>query len=261
MTVLLMLLLLVAAVLANLVGRGAGLASYWGGTRESTWVLTIGLFSVAVIVAGYSIKKRWDGAFIDSDNRISLSRFQIVLWTVLLMGSLFTAALTNVAAPGDPGQALDIKIPPQVWALLGLGALTAVAAPAIKDGRRTAGGQGGAELFDDEKKQIVETITKDQKLISKPTFKGQVLVKKEPRDARWLDLIQGDYEGSIYLDTSKLQQISFTVLLVTAYGSAVWAKMAAAGRIDELPSVAEGFVALLTISHVAYLADKQFART
>jgi hypothetical protein len=247
--------LLVIAVFGNVIHPGIGIPKVLGGGREWTWAFTLALFAAALVTAGYPVKSRWDGIFIDRDNQISLARFQIVLWTVLLVGSLFTAGITN-ATTQDSQEALAITIPKEIWALLGLGALTAIAAPAIKGAKRALGGPAQAAV--PSQARAASNMQADQSLRSTPEFDGLVLVKQ---DARWFGMIQGDYEGSASVDTSKLQQLATTVLLVTVYSIALWNKMSTPGGIHGFPPVGDGFLALLGVSNAAYLADKQLART
>lgn len=241
----------------NVIGAGQGLAFYFGGGRAATWLLTLSVFMAIFAIAGFTVKSRWDGIFIDQDNRISLSRLQIVLWTISLVSCLFTAGLTNSTRPMLERGPLEIDIPEQIWALLGLGAFTAVAAPAIKDTKRGASTQvnAGGQLA------AANQVRTDQRLSGTPTFDGEVLVKETAQDARWLDLIQGDYAGSSHVDTSKLQQLSFTVLLLSIYAVAIWRTMSSGGQVTQLPPLDGGFLAMLAISHAAYLADKQIATT
>lgn len=260
MAMLLSLLALAAAVGASLFYPGVGVGTAFGGTRLYTWLVNIALFAFMLVSVGVAIKSRWDGIFIDRDNRISLSRFQLMLWILLLVSSLFTAGLTNATHPSAvAGQgALEISVPPEVWALLGLGALTAVAAPAIKDARRSSGGQTQNST---SQNSAANAVKDSQKLSAVPTFDGEVLVKAESKDARWLDIISGDYNGSSFVDASKFQQLAFTVLLVCVYAVDLAEVMNESMPVTEFPEVGAGFLAFLGISHVAYLADKQLAST
>jgi hypothetical protein len=259
MPMLLIFVLLLAAVLTNALGVGALI----GGGRPESWVITLILFATMLAVAGYGVKSRWDGVFIDKDNRISLSRFQLVMWTILIVSALMTAGLSN-AVSGAPAP-LDITIPPQIWALLGLGAFTAVAAPAIKESKRqgAAGAPDGAEsaALSAAQQATGATVKRDQGLVAPAVFDGRVLSKVNSVDARWIDMIMGDFEGGAYVDVSKLQKLAFTAMLVTAYGLDIGLHFKGTTAISAFPAISTGFVALLAISHAAYLADKQIAST
>lgn len=264
-----MFLTLIFAALANLFGGKEGVGVFVGYGRGLSWAITLGLFLVVLLLAGCAVNGRWNGVFIDRDNRISLSRFQIVIWTVLLVGSLFTAGLSNAGALDgarvadqmrgelDANGALNITIPSAIWALLGLGTLTAVMVPAIKDRKRgnvpKAGGGGNGQ------QATLRSIQACQNLKQEPIFEGLVLAKKVPDDARWMDLILGDYEGSAYVSSRKLQQLAFTVLLVIVYGRALWTVMSTDEMITRFPNVSPGFLALLAISHAGYLVGQETA--
>lgn len=254
--------LLILAIAANIVGGKAGIASIViGGGRPTTWFVTLALFAAMFAAAGYAIRSRWDGVFIDRDNRISLSRFQLIAWTVLLVSALFTAGLSNAMPTSSPTPLL-IDIPGEIWALLGLGAFSAVASPAIKDSKR--GPATGAAPPTDMQLEVASAVAADQKVAGR--FDGHVFVKATPQDARWIDLILGDYEGVRYVDAAKLQQLAFTALLIVVYTMSLWATMSGMtgkvpATITAFPKIDGGFIALLAISHAAYLADKQLAST
>ena len=252
------LLLLAAGV--NLLGGQAGVAFYLGFGRAGTWLITTAMFSSALLTAGWTVYGRWDGIFIDKDNRISLSRFQLIVWSGLLISALLTANLTNTAALAPTDATVLVNVPAEVWVLLGLGAFTAVAAPAIKDGKR--GGRGeNLRLAKAQVSETAEKIRTAQSLGASPTFDNRVLTKQAPADARWIDLIMGDFEGAAYLDVSKLQQLAFTILLAATYGMSLWSTMSGTGPIQSFPKVDDGFIALLAVSDAAYLVDKQVGQS
>lgn len=294
--VLIVIVLLICAVLLNFFGQKGGIL---GLERQYLWLWTAGLFVISFLILGKAVHNRFSGVLIDRDNRISLSRFQIVIWTLVLVSSLFTAGIGNAVLPIDkfdeyrnqcvakeggeeeiaacPEGPLDINIPPEVWALLGLGALSAVAAPAIKENQRTAPFRGkkmGSQAESLSKANpglnqeevaaavVVERIQAERGLAEQGAFDARVYANAAATEARWIDLITGDYEGAADIDISKVQQLAFTILLASIYALAIWVMFSMGGAfIDAFPPVSSGFVALLGISHAAYLADKQAAPT
>jgi hypothetical protein len=252
--------LLFVAAIADVVGpSGVGIL----GAREGTWLLTLGLFAAMLVTAGYAVCRRWDGIFIDRDNRISLSRFQLITWTVLIVSAIFTAGLTNMT--GHDAAPLFIQVPKEIWALLGLGAFTSVAAPAIDEAQKqakfrspeTAKKAGtNAMAATAGPAAVAQLVKADQGFKGEGRFVGRVFIKESPADARWIDLVTGDNEGAAPVDVSKLQKLVFTLVLLITYGGAIWATMAS-GPFKAFPLVEIGFVALLGISHATYLADKQ----
>lgn len=247
--------LLIAAILANVWSDKAGIAALAGVGRQATWAITIGLFAAALAIAGHSARRRWDGVFVDERNRISLARFQLILWTLLLVSALFTAGLTNIMGPGPAAAPLAIDIPAEIWALLGLGSFTAVAAPALVKREEAHAFRAAAPPA-----AVIAMVKQERSLDAQGAFVGRVYHNAAPIDARWTDLIHGDLEGVAYVDVAKVQQLAFTALLVAVYAGSLWLTMGPTGgpfaNIDRFPPIDAGFVALLGISHAAYLASK-----
>ena len=117
-------ILAIALVVANLLHPGAGgVGGYIGLGCPGSWIVTLLLSAAFLVVPEVAIKRRWDGIFIDERNKLSLSRFQLVLWT-LLLGALFTASLSNVCQ----GVVSPLAIQVPASALLGIGTFSLVAA-------------------------------------------------------------------------------------------------------------------------------------
>lgn len=239
---------LAAIVAINLIsGDKGGLGSFLGFGRPASWLITLAFCLIILAIAGYAVRRRWSGILIDDRNKLSLSRLQLVLWTALLVSALMTAGLSNVAL-GD-ATPLQIAVPASVWALLGIGSFSFVAAPAILS-------QKSSGMAPPRLPQIEASLQKTDLLSGAVVARGSVVVKEKVEDARWLDLLRGDTDDADYVDVSKLQQLFFTVLLVVIYASALYNVMAGVTAIKEFPKVDEGFVSLLGLSHAAYLAYK-----
>lgn len=82
----------------------------WAFPRQNAewvpWCWALSALSVLgiVIVAGCGIHRRWAGALINEQNRISLSRLQVILWTAVLLPAITISLATRmsytyVAAP------------------------------------------------------------------------------------------------------------------------------------------------------------------
>lgn len=54
------------------------------------WYLMMGLIVIFMVLIGVSINSRLDGILIDWRNKISLARFQIAIWTVLVLATFLT---------------------------------------------------------------------------------------------------------------------------------------------------------------------------
>lgn len=211
-------------IAANLVNASnGGIAALWQiGNRSETWIITLLLLGGQLALAGWAIKGRWDGVFIDEHRKISLSRFQLILWTAVLVSALISAGLSN-AANGQV-EPLKIDIPPTVWSLLGIGSFSFVAASLLKRQQFERG-----------------------------------LITPNPSGPSWLDLIRS--EDGTTVDVSKLQQLAFTAMLITIYIGGLYEMMGQGGNAPEkvttFPGVDDGFIALLGLSHAAYLIKKQ----
>ena len=57
------------------------------------WLVIIGLILGFLILVGFKMYNRWDGVLIDSRFKMSLARFQMLLWTLMTFSALFAIAL------------------------------------------------------------------------------------------------------------------------------------------------------------------------
>lgn len=83
-----------------------------------TWIANMFLFLVFVLIAGHGITGMLRGLLIDSQNTMSLSRLQMILWTILILAGYLAAVITNIHR-GQP-DALGVIIHPELWALMGI---------------------------------------------------------------------------------------------------------------------------------------------
>lgn len=190
------------------------------------WALVlIGLLMLGVVVVlGFASKGRFDGVLIDRYNRITLAGFQILLWTLLVLGTYAAAMLTNLMAGSKGIDALDVSIPPELWLAMGISAGSFTASKVIK--------------------------------LKIPDSK--IATKTAPARARWIDMFDSDVDqGAGAVDLSKLQMFFFTAILVAGYGATVANELLnARGPIDKLPALNNTFITLLLISNGTYLARK-----
>src|SRR5205085_3845839 len=62
-------------------------------TNVSTWIIMAALLILFMFVLGDGISGRPLGILIDQRNRMSLSRFQMILWTIVVLSGWITAAI------------------------------------------------------------------------------------------------------------------------------------------------------------------------
>jgi hypothetical protein len=246
------LLLVAAAAAALFLPRQLGLGTHADHTRARMWAffIVLPLMLAVTVVAGHMVASqwpgpgglwRWKGLLVDERNRMSLSRFQMVLWTVLLVSGLWTAVLANVGI--STANPFAIAVPEQLWWALGLSTASLLGTPLIlqRKAHPKAGGRPPAAQSPPD-----------------PAV-GLLAVHADPIDATWLDLVSGEeVTNRDRIDVARLQMLLFTALLVVGYGFSIAQVLAsAAPKITSLPAIDGGFLALLTISHAGYLAKKQ----
>src|SRR5262245_19764653 len=64
-----------------------------GPYRAAGWVVSLALLVAFAAVIGQGVTGWWRGALMDSRNCLSLSRLQALVWTVLILSAVSTAAL------------------------------------------------------------------------------------------------------------------------------------------------------------------------
>lgn len=218
--------------------------------RLWAWLGSVGLLLMFGLIAGHGVAGVWLGLLIDSRNKVSLSRLQMTLWTVLILSAFLTAALSNMDE-GHPDP-LDITIPPELWLLMGITTTALVGSPLIVNLKK-------AQPVDEEQKaQVLTRLKRWMVDTDQITVQGRMVVNELPEAAGWWDLFAGsETDNAGQLDLSKLQMFFFTIILILAYGSALAGLFGSgADKIEALPALNAGMLALLGISHAGYLAHK-----
>lgn len=188
------------------------------------WLAIAALMTLVGVVAGHGITGLGRGVLIDDRHRLSLSRLQMLLWTVLVLSGYLAAALANLgrgaAAP------LDVAVPSELWIAMGISTASLVASPA-------------ALAYKQRKRP------------------GQVESMPLQEDSGWADLFRGEeVTDSHHLDLGKVQMLLFTVVVVLAYALALGDLFGSSGRFESLPALDDAVISLLLISHAGYLAKK-----
>ena len=227
---------------------------------------TLALLAAFTAIAGNGIVGFWLGALIDERNKMSLSRLQMVLWTIVVLSGFLTAALRNVSVgSSDP---LKIAVPKEIWLVMGISTTTLVGSPLIRSTKTAEPSETGLPQQVIDRRAVVLERTKEELVrqgMRKNTIlaQGSIVVWKWPRCARLSDLFQGDQiAGAAQLDLGKIQMFFFTLALVFTYVVALAAEFSnAAGPVHSFPALGESMVALLGISHAGYLANNAVPRT
>jgi hypothetical protein len=196
--------------------------------------VTLGVMVLVAAVAGQLRSKSIWGIFIDSRDTWSLTQFQLVLWTFIIIPVLIAAVIGR--ATKDPSTAWDLTIPAEVWGLLGISLGSTALAVAIKSQKNDPPGN--------------------------PLGAGnRVLARTEAKKARISDMFAYD-EGTgalTRLDVTKFQNFVFTVALAVTYlWSCLWifAQARIPSAVTGLPAFSGVALGILGISHAGYLTGK-----
>ena len=182
------------------------------------WLGSLILLSGSCAAIGYCIMGVKLGLLIDGRKKISLSRLQTVLWTIVIISGLLAATVLNLAKGEDP---LNITIPSDLWFLMGITTASLVISPIIKN----------------EKGDSLKKNTDIHQAQLRDLFKGE----------------EDDNEDR--LDLGKVQMFYLTIIIVFAYAVQI-AHLLSSGKVDAFPPISSGMTALLGISNAGYLAYK-----
>ncbi len=219
--------------------------------RLGGWLGELALLALFVALAGNGITGLWRGALVDERNMMSLSRLQLVLWTLVVLSGYFAAALSNVAAGArDP---LSVGIPGDLWLLMGISTASLVGSPLLKGNRK--------QVTPNEKEKVRTwslLAAQGKDTGGMPAPQGAIVVNAAPKDSRWADLFKGEETGNAaLLDVAKVQMFFFTLILVLVYAIDLGHVLAGAqSPVTEFPEIPASMVALLGISHAGYLTSK-----
>jgi len=217
------------------------------GPKSLHWVAIAGLMVGFIVIIGKSINGRATGILIDERKVMSLSRFQITIWTVIIVSAYFTMASARIyAGVEDP---LAIAIDWRLWALLGISSTSLVGTPLILDSKK-------------RKKMDVKKIGKLRSNVkADENVEGIVFVNRQVTDAKFSDMFEGDEAGNEdHVDMSKVQMFFFTIISALSYVVLLF-NILDTSVPTSLPILPEGLIALLTISHGAYLTNKTVNHT
>ncbi len=225
--------------------------------RASTWFGVLGLMAAFAVITGHGITGLWRGILIDGRNRMSLSRLQMLSWTLVVLSALLTAALTNMSVPElGWSSPMNIDIPSQLWVVMGISTASLVGAPAILSTKRDR------KPNPQELRQTVSELSKQGYKKVDRKVESVLMRNTDPRAASWGELLKGEESGNAAnVDLGKLQMFFFTFILVVGYAAAIGAMFRDPGAIVGLPSVGDGMNTLLGISHTGYLANKAISHS
>lgn len=208
--------------------------------RVQSWLWVLLLLAGFAIVLGRGVTGYWRGILIDSRNKLSLSRLQMLAWSLVVLSAIFIGAMSNFESSWE--SAMSIVVPSELWVLMGISTGVLVASPAIRSSKEKKQPKAGPPSGIDAQ--------------------GLIAQNKRPEEAKWADLMMGEELGNCSnVDLGKMQMFFFTFILVVGYAAAIAAMLRDAEIVRSLPKVDEGMNVLLGISQTGYLANKSIAHT
>ena len=242
------------------------LAAGWLLKPVWAWVTIMALLAAFTVLIGYQVVDLGRGAFVDTRNKISLSRFQTILWTLVVIAGFLAAAVHNVRIGAT--NPLSIALPQQLWALLGI-SVTALVGSGLIKGQQAISERANKDLAEKKTGKTLQEVGGTTLAAGGvPVVAGVLTVNAEPTKSSWKDMFEAEQvdgakpSGGNHLDMPKIQMFYFTIILVFAYAVAIATMLSHAnGRIGDFPALDNSMVALLGISSAAYLTGKGIPRT
>ncbi len=211
-------------------------AAAWLGHSGWNWLLVAVCLSLFLAVIGWHLVGRADGILINERNLISLARFQMVLWTVIILSGYFTMAFGRIkAGVEDP---LSIAMDWHLWALMGISTASLIGSPLISSPKKEK------EPADDTVKKVAAGLKENPTEIE-DNRQGILYSNPTIANASFADMFQGDeLQNTKYLDLAKIQMFLFTIIAATAYGVTLWNTFTEAktdpGSLETMPGLSEG---------------------
>lgn len=219
-------------------------------------VIVLGMLAF-VTALGLDLEQTALGIFISERNLMSLARFQLACWTVLICSAFVAIGLARVFAHAeDP---LGIKVPSELWQILGISTASTVGASLVLKNKTTKEPANEQKVVDKVAARTDETPERVQ-----ANRQGIAYANPSAKDARITDMFEGDeLANTTYIDISKVQMFFFTLVAIIAYGVNIYQYMVdnTPETMDTFPALSSGLVAVLGISHAAYLGNKSITQT
>lgn len=229
----------------------------WIAKPGLNWILVVGLMAIFFAVIGIAITGRAFGVLIGEQKTMSLSRFQMVLWTLIIVSGYFVIVIARIKQ-GDVANPLAVQIDWQLWTLLGISTASLVGSPLVSSAKRQQV----------PNKKAIEAAGRpydeDTKVVEASRV-GVLYPNRDAKDARLTDMFEGEeLANSSLVDLAKVQMFFFTIVIALSYSAELLHTIA----IDDLavdnmslPAIHEGLLALLGISQAGYLGNKSVTQT
>jgi len=225
----------------------------WMFSSRWAFVGALAILTLMSVVIGWVLAGRPFGILINEQNLMSVSRFQLLGWTVIILAAYLTYVFQRLRM-GDPN-ALEVRIDKMLWALMGISTTSLVGSAAITSVK-------SGQQPDDDSANRTAAITQETAQTVLANSRGILYANNMKEEAQITDLFEGDEVGNAaHVSLGKLQMFYVTVVVFAAYAFMVLKSLHAQPNLDGLPVVPEGIVAILGISHAGYLSNKAVSHT
>jgi hypothetical protein len=238
---------------------GVGLAG-WYLPVGTNWIVVLILIVLFFLLTGKALTGRGLGILINDRNLMSLSRLQLVIWTIIIVSGFFVIALVRIKS-ADVDQPLAIGVPWQIWTLLGISATSFVGTPLLYGNKMAEQPKDAPKI----ESQVASEFANETPADVAENRRGILYANSGVRDARFTDMFQGDELVNTHLvDVAKLQMFFFTIAVAIAYAVQLF-QLIAYGDLGQsgthLPDLQDGLLALMGVSHAGYLGSKSIDKT
>src|SRR5690606_5240943 len=151
------------------------------------WVAIGAIITGFMILLGRQIHRRIDGILIDTSYKLSLSRVQLIMWTVVAFSALLAIGLERnrlvlTGAVTDPEyRALDIGFPPELLLALGISTASLATSSVITQNKKESASSRRIELLEDERVHAAREQEAAQARISAAQQEVQLATNEENR--------------------------------------------------------------------------------
>jgi hypothetical protein len=206
---------------------------------HSDWVVALLVLGFAFVGIGVWINGQKLGLLVDARNKMSLSRLQLVLWSWLLISAFAAVAYAR--------QTMNIDMPQEIWALMGISMGSAAGSVIVKGSKSKQQPSANANIA------------------AGVTHVGLLVTHAAPADASLKDLFSGEeVADQKYVDIAKVQMFFFTLATVMGYALILWDAPLIVDKVNQhlqFPVLSTSLVTLLGISHAGYLTVKAAPKT
>lgn len=207
------------------------------------YVASVALVTIISAGIGDVIAGRALGLLVDDRRMISLSRFQMMVWTALVLGAVLAAFIGNIRGGSDAP--LDVSIPNELLIMMGIASTSLVGSPAIRTLRRT---RASAPPPPEDAEGVAAGIV---------ALRGSEVVNRRPNQARFTDMFRGEEGDNHNLpDIGKIQNFIITVIVALAYFLELAGAFFESSSITAFPALDQSIITLVGISHAGYLTLK-----